>query len=302
MLSGTVAIEPTCPVTGTFQGYYLANAYFSGGSSSLTALMAVAKISGKYYSKDCVGGSITIPDAYVDKTDIELKEGCFYYDTNNKIVYLYQNGNIIRLNTKEFNYSIVESLPDTGSETTLYLVKQDDGTYESYVYGSSEGFMKVGGGSTYTLEQATSTTLGGIKIGYTLGDWEAPVELDSNGKAYTDLYEVIPNVSSSEKGLMTATMYSGTFFNATNAVSVSETEVTLPFSKAKVGVPSVGTSSSDSTSRFVIPAATTTTAGVMTAADKEKLDNFPSVEVLTQEEYDALETKEEGKVYFISGS
>lgn len=39
----------------------------------------------------------------------------------------------------------------------------------------------------YTLPQATSTTLGGIKLGFTQVDKNYPVVLDSNGKAYVNV-------------------------------------------------------------------------------------------------------------------
>lgn len=48
-----------------------------------------------------------------------------------------------------------------------------------------------------------------------------------------------------------------------------------------------------------LPSATTSAAGVMTAADKSKLDAIPSMSVLTQSEYDALPSKDANTLYFI---
>nr|UWH97286.1 MAG: hypothetical protein [Bacteriophage sp.] len=48
-----------------------------------------------------------------------------------------------------------------------------------------------------------------------------------------------------------------------------------------------------------LPSATTSAAGVMTAADKSKLDAIPSMSVLTQAEYDALPSKDANTLYFI---
>lgn len=48
-----------------------------------------------------------------------------------------------------------------------------------------------------------------------------------------------------------------------------------------------------------LPSATTSAAGVMTAADKSKLDAIPSMQVLTQAEYDALPSKDANTLYFI---
>lgn len=52
-----------------------------------------------------------------------------------------------------------------------------------------------------------------------------------------------------------------------------------------------------------LPAATTSTAGLMTAADKQKLDGLTgaAIQILTQEEYDALTEKSDTTVYFIKG-
>ena len=51
-----------------------------------------------------------------------------------------------------------------------------------------------------------------------------------------------------------------------------------------------------------IPVATTKTNGLLSFKDKEKLDDLRnSIQVLTQEEYNALETKSENTIYFIKG-
>lgn len=51
---------------------------------------------------------------------------------------------------------------------------------------------------------------------------------------------------------------------------------------------------------FKIPLATTTAAGVMSAADKTKLDSISTEWTGTQQEYDALTTKEDNKIYYIT--
>lgn len=48
-------------------------------------------------------------------------------------------------------------------------------------------------------------------------------------------------------------------------------------------------------------AATSTTAGIMSASDKAKLDNLRQIQVVTQAEYDALEEKDPDTVYYIKG-
>ena len=49
----------------------------------------------------------------------------------------------------------------------------------------------------------------------------------------------------------------------------------------------------------IISGATTSKAGVMSSADKTKLDGIPSIQVLTQTEYDALPSKDANTLYFI---
>lgn len=49
----------------------------------------------------------------------------------------------------------------------------------------------------------------------------------------------------------------------------------------------------------LLKGATTSKAGIMTAADKTKLDGIPSMSVLTQSEYDALPSKDANTLYFI---
>lgn len=50
-----------------------------------------------------------------------------------------------------------------------------------------EGYNGGGGGGTYTLPAASSSALGGIKLGYTQNAKNYPVELDSNNKAYVSV-------------------------------------------------------------------------------------------------------------------
>ena len=51
-----------------------------------------------------------------------------------------------------------------------------------------------------------------------------------------------------------------------------------------------------------IPVATNKTNGLLSFKDKAKLDDLRnSIQVLTQEEYNALETKSENTIYFIKG-
>ena len=48
-------------------------------------------------------------------------------------------------------------------------------------------FATISGGSTYTLPAATSSALGGVKIGYTANAKNYPVQLDASSKAYVNV-------------------------------------------------------------------------------------------------------------------
>lgn len=65
----------------------------------------------------------------------------------------------------QFDYQIVTSLPSTGTKGTIYLVANGaSGTdeYDEYVYVNN-AWEKLG--SSFTLPVASSSTLGGIKVG-----------------------------------------------------------------------------------------------------------------------------------------
>ena len=94
------------------------------------------------------------------------------------------------------------------------------------------------------ISEATDSEYGGIKLGYTTSGRNYALEVDEDGKAYTN----VP---------WTNTTYSN---------------------------------------------ATQSTAGLMSASDKTKLDSFNGIlYILTQDEYDALNTKDDSTLYVIKG-
>lgn len=95
--------------------------------------------------------------------------------------------------------------------------------------------------NNYSLPTSSSSTLGGIKVGYATSNKNYAVQLDSSNNAY----------------------------------------VNVPWQNTTYNV------------------ATTSTNGLMSSADKTKLDNISGMKILTQAEYDALTTKEEDVIYFI---
>ena len=65
----------------------------------------------------------------------------------------------------QFDYEIVQTLPSTGIKGTIYLVPSGSGSpdsYDEYVYVNN-AWEKLG--SAFTLPTASSSTLGGIKVG-----------------------------------------------------------------------------------------------------------------------------------------
>ena len=105
------------------------------------------------------------------------------------------------------------------------------------VYTDSTGGTSA---PSYTLPTASSSALGGIKIGYTESGKNYPVELNSNGQAYvnvpwtdTNTIYTLPTASASTKGGIT-TNYSQTANN--RAVKMSGTN-------AYVNIPTASTSS-----------------------------------------------------------
>lgn len=65
----------------------------------------------------------------------------------------------------QFSYEVVQSLPSTGDAGTIYLVPSGGSgsdSYDEYVYVNN-AWEKIG--SSFTLPTASSSTLGGIKVG-----------------------------------------------------------------------------------------------------------------------------------------
>jgi len=91
--------------------------------------------------------------------------------------------------------------------------------------------------TVYTLPAATSSALGGIKIGYTASGKNYPVVLDSNNKAYvnvpwTDNNTTYSVATASANGLMSSTDYSklaGIATGATADEALTETEIDAIF-------------------------------------------------------------------------
>lgn len=112
---------------------------------------------------------------------------------NNDIQLVVNNFRITKADKSVLAGLSINELINTGDGTKF---KSDDGTYK-----------KVGG--DYQLPAATSTALGGIKIGYTTSGKNYPVQLDGSDKAYvnvpwTDTNTTYSPATQSANGLMSS--------------------------------------------------------------------------------------------------
>ena len=85
----------------------------------------------------------------------------------------------------QFDYQIVSSLPATGTKGTIYLVANGaSGTdeYDEYVYVNN-AWEKLG--SSFTLPTASSSTLGGIKVGSRLTITDGVLSADEQVTEFT---------------------------------------------------------------------------------------------------------------------
>lgn len=199
---------------------------------------------------------------------------------------------------------IVDALPDLGSaeDNVIYLIKDntasgsDNNVYTEYILVSPEGGSPVlealGTIQTkvepYILPKASNDTLGGVKTGYTESGKNYGVKVDSNGK----MFVLVPwtdttysNATSSAPGLMSSADKSKldglnnytlptTSASALGGVKVGYTtngknyKVQVDESgNAYVNVPWTDTNTTYNE-------ATTSAAGLMSAADKTKLNGL----------------------------
>lgn len=207
-----------------------------------------------------------------------MQEDNFCMQINNGSMFKWYNGP-----------KIIDNLPDMSNMNIVFdsennnLIKDYSQHLQKPLYfgrNANNDWTPVyidstGGASTpsYTLPTASSSALGGIKIGYTESGKNYPVELNSNGQAYvnvpwtdTNTVYTLPTASTSTKGGIT-TNYSQTANN--RAVKMSGTN-------AYVNIPTASTSSAglmsttmvsklngidSNANNYTLPTATQTTKG-----------------------------------------
>lgn len=177
------------------------------------------------------------------------------------------------------------------------------------------------------ISQATNDKLGGFKTGYSANGKNYPVVLDENGKAYvtvpwSDTNTTYGNATQESAELMSSEDKTkldnlieipngGTEGQVLKKTSsgvewgTDEKGFELPSggSDGQVLKKSGATATWQDDKDTTYENATQSQAGLMSAEDKTKLDGITSAyaTILTQEEYDSLNPKEDNRVYYIKG-
>lgn len=192
----------------------------------------------------------------------------------------------------------------------------DDGTYKEVTSGISE------------VPQATSDTLGGVKLGYTANGKNYPVILDTNGKAYVNVPWTDNNTTYSEATTTTAGLMSTTDKTKLNNVAENANNYIHPTYTARTGKPAANqtpgfgdtvtvtqvisdnqghvSGMTDRTIKIPNAVATQESAGLMSAEDKIRLDGVTgsNVVITTSAEYTVMQaagTLDDNTVYFLKG-
>lgn len=181
--------------------------------------------------------------------------------------------------------------------------------------------------TTFSLNKASDNALGGIMIGYSQNDKNYPVVLDPSGKAYvnvpwTDTNTTYNNATQESAGLMSSKDKTkldnlvGVPNGGTKGQVLKKTSSGVEWGTDEKGfeLPSGGsdgqvlkkngaTATWQDDKDTTYENATQSQAGLMSAEDKTKLDGITSAyaTILTQEEYDSLNPKEDNRVYYIKG-
>lgn len=153
--------------------------------------------------------------------------------------------------------------------------------------------------NNYSLPTASSTTKGGITLGYSQNDKNYPVALDNSGKAYvnipwTDTNTTYGLATSTNDGLMSKA--DKTKIDSIDTIYAKKTqaanELNITPHESQVNFTLLDIEDADELSDNVLQQATSTQAGVMTASDKNKLDGIASGATadmaITTAEIDAL--------------
>lgn len=148
----------------------------------------------------------------VSPKQIGNSENLNNYNTLSKLgVYYSSGGNSITNKPSGVNNFALQVLKDGVGDTSVsQALYADNAIYVRKYNGTSwTSWTKIGAGGITSIPQASSSSLGGIKIGYSDNGKNYAVELDSSGKAYvnvpwTDTNTTYNVATASANGLMSS--------------------------------------------------------------------------------------------------
>lgn len=224
---------------------------------------------------------------YVTKTELGNVSAEVEHKADRSDVYTMQEVDT-KLNGKQntltagSNITLSEPDPTTGNVT----ISATGGSEPVDAYTKSEsdarfqGKLTAGSNITISEDNVISATGGGESGVTSVNGQTGEVVLD------------IPTAQVGQDGTSSNYVYSDTNNRVIRKLNVLELSSSIQLQGLYWG----GNGYDSST---LLKGATTSKAGIMTAADKTKLDSIPSMSVLTQSEYDALPSKDANTLYFI---
>lgn len=234
-----------------------------------------------------------IPDVsgYATKTELGTISAEVEHKADKADVYTMQEVDT-KLNGKQntlsagSNITLSEPDPTTGNVTIsatggsepvdAYTKEESDAKYQ--------GKLTAGTNITISEDNVISATGGGGESGVTSVNGQT-------GEVVLD----IPTLQTEKTGTNKNYIYS----DDTNTSYSVITSLTWGADATRISCNPIYWGFSNKYRLSYLPSATTSAAGVMTAADKTKLDGIPSMSILTLKEYDALPSKDANTLYFI---
>lgn len=148
--------------------------------------------------------SVTSPKL-ISSGDLNTYRGTQYLG-----VYYANYGNSISNKPSEVSQFALHVLLENNDSSTIQVLYSKNKIYtRAYESSSWSSWTKIGAGGITSIPQASSSALGGIKIGYSDNGRNYAVELDSSGKAYvnvpwTDTNTIYNVATTSANGLMSS--------------------------------------------------------------------------------------------------
>lgn len=165
-----------------------------------------------------------------------------------------------------------------GGAVVTGITKDDKG----HIVGVTTGAIPENPGSSYTLPVASSTTLGGIKVGYTSSGKHYQIQLNEDNHAYVYVPWTDTDTHYTSKNIIGASATASANAAASNGsvfINHLESNSVTPTSSHKIIGSGATTVVSDASGNITINStnttynvATTTANGLMSSADKTKLD------------------------------